>query len=330
MADEVVAPLHGFTARYRPDVMRAQKVNGLQLGVTYTEENEVSGYFDSWATDKPTTRYYYDGQTPFAEDYLYKDDGVDKQRTTVYVPGLRGCDGMRVSVDGTQTAVGWPIYDTHGNNVGMFKQENDNLSSVNHERRYDAWGAAVWQTGDPPMQGYCAAIGHRKEPESELVYMRARYYEPSTGRFISEDPAYDGANWYVYCASDPVNYHDKDGRLVGPIAATVWLATIQALGSAASYYITFMLVITALAQEHPAFNPTPDWIGAMLGVPLAFASALLTRPANFGFPMKVTTLLKHGIRYFGVGGVVGAVLGAYAARMAFEMYYAENFSDFTY
>jgi hypothetical protein len=53
---EAAAPLYGFTARYRPDGLRAQKVNGLQLGVNYTEENEVSGYFDNWATDKPTTR----------------------------------------------------------------------------------------------------------------------------------------------------------------------------------------------------------------------------------------------------------------------------------
>ena len=27
----------------------------------------------------------------------------------------------------------------------------------------------------------------------------APYYDPSTGRFISEDPIRDGLNWYVYC-----------------------------------------------------------------------------------------------------------------------------------
>ncbi|MCW5939370.1 MAG: RHS repeat-associated core domain-containing protein [Fimbriimonadaceae bacterium] len=41
----------------------------------------------------------------------------------------------------------------------------------------------------------------------------ARYYEPWTGRFLSEDPAMDGANWYVYCGNDPVNKVDPDGRL---------------------------------------------------------------------------------------------------------------------
>jgi uncharacterized protein RhaS with RHS repeats len=42
--------------------------------------------------------------------------------------------------------------------------------------------------------------------------MRARYYEPSSGRFVSEDPARDGANWLSYCGGDPVNKVDANGK----------------------------------------------------------------------------------------------------------------------
>jgi hypothetical protein len=42
--------------------------------------------------------------------------------------------------------------------------------------------------------------------------MRARYYEPSRGRFISEDPAMDGLNWFAYCGNSPLNYRDFDGK----------------------------------------------------------------------------------------------------------------------
>ena len=34
--------------------------------------------------------------------------------------------------------------------------------------------------------------------------MRARYYEPATGRFVSEDPGRHGANWFQYCNGNPM------------------------------------------------------------------------------------------------------------------------------
>ena len=45
-----------------------------------------------------------------------------------------------------------------------------------------------------------------------LIYMRARYYDPALGRFISEDPARDGGNWYAYAGGNPVGHVDPDGR----------------------------------------------------------------------------------------------------------------------
>jgi hypothetical protein len=37
-----------------------------------------------------------------------------------------------------------------------------------------------------------------KRSNSGTYYYNARWYDAGTGRFISEDPARDGANWYVY------------------------------------------------------------------------------------------------------------------------------------
>ena len=49
-----------------------------------------------------------------------------------------------------------------------------------------------------------------------MIYLRNRYYDSSTGRFITEDPAKDGTNWYSYCAGDPVNFVDPWGLLDVP------------------------------------------------------------------------------------------------------------------
>jgi hypothetical protein len=45
-----------------------------------------------------------------------------------------------------------------------------------------------------------------------LYYFNARYMDPEIGRFISRDPAMDGANWYVYCRNNPLKYVDPDGK----------------------------------------------------------------------------------------------------------------------
>ena len=42
--------------------------------------------------------------------------------------------------------------------------------------------------------------------------MRARYYNPSQGRFTQEDPIRDGYNWYAYCGGNPIMFVDPTGH----------------------------------------------------------------------------------------------------------------------
>ena len=44
-----------------------------------------------------------------------------------------------------------------------------------------------------------------------MIYLRNRYYDPTTGRFITEDIAHDGLNWYVYCRNNPIMLIDPNG-----------------------------------------------------------------------------------------------------------------------
>ena len=92
-------------------------------------------------------------------------------------------------------------YDGHGNLVNG----KDNSSTT----VYDAYGNKTEDIGigDAPF-GYC---GEYTDSESGFVYLRNRYYDPSTGSFITEDPVKDGNNWYGYCAGNPVNGWDPSG-----------------------------------------------------------------------------------------------------------------------
>jgi RHS repeat-associated protein len=58
--------------------------------------------------------------------------------------------------------------------------------------------------------GYAGGAGYQ-EDETGLQLLLHRYYDPSTGRFLTRDPIKDGRNWYGYCGNNPVNCIDADG-----------------------------------------------------------------------------------------------------------------------
>jgi RHS repeat-associated protein len=88
--------------------------------------------------------------------------------------------------------------------------------------RTDPWGVFNGGRALPAAQ-YCANLGHPTDAETGLVYMRARYYEPWTGRLLSEDPAMDGWNWYAYCGNEPVAGADPDGEARIDIGGGYWI-----------------------------------------------------------------------------------------------------------
>ena len=57
---------------------------------------------------------------------------------------------------------------------------------------------------------YC---GEYLDLSSGTYYMRARYYQPTTGRFLTEDPIRNGLNYYTYCKNNPVFYIDPSGLI---------------------------------------------------------------------------------------------------------------------
>jgi RHS repeat-associated protein len=70
------------------------------------------------------------------------------------------------------------------------------------------------------------------DPETGLNYNRARYYNPTSGRFISEDPIKfkGGINFYSYVKNNAVDWSDPDGKgMSGGTLATIWNGTVNGL-----------------------------------------------------------------------------------------------------
>jgi len=64
--------------------------------------------------------------------------------------------------------------------------------------------------------------GCQTDADIGLVLMGHRYYDTRIGRFISQDPAGDGDNWYAYAGNDPVNGTDPSGLKMKPIGNGYW------------------------------------------------------------------------------------------------------------
>ena len=59
--------------------------------------------------------------------------------------------------------------------------------------------------------------GYVYDEETGLYYLQSRYYDPTTGRFVSADVMLStgqgvlGHNCYAYCLGNPINYKDSNG-----------------------------------------------------------------------------------------------------------------------
>ena len=83
------------------------------------------------------------------------------------------------------------------------------------EYEYDAYGNELTENeGDENPYRYCS---ENTDKETGLIYLRNRYYDPELGRFLTEDPAQDGLNWYVYCGNNPVMRVDPTGLWSGEL-----------------------------------------------------------------------------------------------------------------
>jgi RHS repeat-associated protein len=138
--------------------------------------------------------------------YTYDDEDVLREArgatTLKYVHG-QGMDEPLASDDGAALAY------FHTDALGSVVRVTDATGGVALTRQYDAWGNL--QTSGA-QAGY-AFTGREWDSEVGLYYYRARYYEPLSGRFTSEDPIGfgGGANFYGYVGGDPVDRVDPLG-----------------------------------------------------------------------------------------------------------------------
>ena len=128
--------------------------------------------------------------------------------------------------------------DAQGNVIALI----DSAGNVVVQYAYDAWGNhAVLGVGgeditDPAHIGNINPIryrGYYYDSEVDLYFLQTRYYDPTTGRFVTIDgieyadpETLNGLNLYAYCGNNPVMNVDPDGTVFWFIIAAVVISTI--------------------------------------------------------------------------------------------------------
>lgn len=159
-----------------------------------------------------TTQWLYDGQNIYAEygsawtnpAAVYSWAGLDRPQSRSVVTGASSYGQTQYyAADGLGTVVG----------------ASNNTDTTLQSQRFDAWGNKLASSGAAiPQYGFTG----REPDETGIVYYRARYYNPVTGRFLSRDPIglAGGINLYTYVNNNPVNFTDPSGLIAAPSSAS--------------------------------------------------------------------------------------------------------------
>lgn len=215
---------------------------------SYDQANRLTGF-----NGPPLSAANTIGAATTSATYIYNGDGlrVGKQRTVnglgvnfpvtwdlaasvpliltdgtnAYVYGAGGQPLEQInSVTGTVT---W----LHSDRQGSVRALSSSLGVVAGTTNYDPYGQTITVTGSATSPlGY---DGEYTDPESGLVYLRARYYDPRTAQFLTVDPAYarTGAR-YAYANDQPLTNSDPTGLApsLPCVCSTMWDGMLGSMG----------------------------------------------------------------------------------------------------
>jgi RHS repeat-associated protein len=155
-----------------------------------------NGLLQSESTGSATTNFTWNVQPKVP---LLLSDG-----TSYYIYGTSVNPIEQIAVAGGSTTYLLP------DQIGSTRAITNSSGSVTGAVTFDAWGNTTGATGSATTPFKFA--GSYLDSTSGFYYLRARWYDPSCGQFLSVDPALDTTGQrYTYAGNNSINQTDPSG-----------------------------------------------------------------------------------------------------------------------
>jgi len=217
-------------------------------GVNSSFSYDGDGKRKAKAVGANTTNYVYDvgGGLP-----VVLDDGTRKY--------VWGASGLAFSVDKNPGA-GLSVYHTDG--LGSVRAITASNGDVVETYQTDEFGIPTLSQGTSTQPFDFA--GEQRDAEDLLIYLRARVYDPTIGRFLQRDTAAGtlraalSLNRYTYAQNNPTTYRDPSGHAISKLLESDCFTT--ASGIVSGYIVNatcldFPLMTIAYVTVRPAGSP---------------------------------------------------------------------------
>lgn len=176
---------------------------------TASYKYNADGLRTSKTVDGKTINHIWDGSKQIIVDM----DDSDWYSAEVYVRGTNLLAKFSKQSGNVKTDYQYYTQNAHGDVVNL----TDSTGAITKSYKYDAFG--VEQNIDDADTNAFRYCGEYFDAETGTIYLRARYYDPTIGRFISRDSVTGentdplSLNLYTYCHNNPIIGTDPSGHI---------------------------------------------------------------------------------------------------------------------
>ena len=243
---------------------RLASISGEEEGTDYTYTYNSDGIRTSKTVNGVEHIYHLSGTQILSEEWT--ENGV--QHLIVYSYDASGYPISMTYRKSTDAATAAEVYflatNLQGDVTYIYDIDGNRVVTYN----YDAWGNILSITGTKATTigryNPFRYRGYYYDNETGFYYLNSRYYDPSSGRFLTADGQLNdgllGYNLFAYCENNPVMGYDPIGEWnwggviagLGIIAATIIVVATCGVGTGIGAVVAAAAITTGVTMTYAA------------------------------------------------------------------------------